>query len=171
MGVGVALDVSLGKSGRPSWSWCFSLSGYLKCFVQRSWRLQGAEMGMALPPGGQVCLAGRREVQQHLWGRRALAMNWEGLGPEAQRKPWAWSHRNLGLSPNPAAYFKFNHEATGPVLPLPSFFISKMRGANPHRPAPPALYYRRPRGWVCPAQCRPHSRDPVHTPCVRPVTR
>lgn len=25
MGVGVALDVSLGKPGRPSWSWCFSL--------------------------------------------------------------------------------------------------------------------------------------------------
>lgn len=51
-------------------------------------------------------------------------MNWEGLGPEAQRQPWSWSHTNLGLSPNPAAYFKFNREAPGQVLPLPSSLIS-----------------------------------------------
>lgn len=50
--------------------------------------------------------------KQHLWGRRVLAVNWEGLWPKAQRKPWSWSHTNLGLRPNPAAYFKLNHEAT-----------------------------------------------------------
>lgn len=77
MGVGVALEVSLGKSGRPSWSWCFLLWA-LEVFCAEELAFRGQRWEWLCHLEVRCAWLGRREV-------RAAPVVEEGPGSELGR--------------------------------------------------------------------------------------
>lgn len=142
-GFGVALDGSWGKSGRPSWSWCFSLWALgVFCAEELACRGRDGKGWRSGVPGWE----GWRFKQQAPVLGEGSGRNWERLASEAQRKPGSWNHTNLGLSPNPVVTLNSTRRplawsCLSPASSARCFPISALRGVHPERPP---LYSRRP---------------------------